>query len=402
MKFQRIPLSIAAASLFTLAQLASAQADEVPGKVIVPESSIEHPWDIGQRAHTNISIVIPDKVVLGANRVPVAENPASLACIYGLVKKTTGCPKTATILPTGGAKAIALVDAYDNPDAVTDLSTFAAAYGYRTPNFTVVKMGSPAANAGWALEESLDIEYAFGMAPDAKIYLVEANSDSLTDLFAAEDKATALVKAAGGGEISNSWCGGDFPGEDTFDTHFQAKGVVYFASAGDSGGEVCYPSASPYVVSVGGTTILRNAKGLFTSETAWRDAGGGPSHFETRPTYQNVIQSIVGTQRGTPDISADASSASHVEIYSHYACGGWCGVYGTSISSPTLAGIINAAGSFHTSTDAELTEAYGEYGVKKEYKTDFTDITTGSNGYACEGGWDFCSGIGVPKTYRGK
>jgi kumamolisin len=300
MKFQRIPLSIAAASLFTLAQLASAQADEVPGKVIVPESSIEHPWDIGQRAHTNISIVIPDKVVLGANRVPVAENPASLACIYGLVKKTTGCPKTATILPTGGAKAIALVDAYDNPDAVTDLSTFAAAYGYRTPNFTVVKMGSPAANAGWALEESLDIEYAFGMAPDAKIYLVEANSDSLTDLFAAEDKATALVKAAGGGEISNSRCGGDFHGEDSYRHALPgAKGVVYFASAGDSGGAVCYPSASPYVVSVGGTTIFcATPRGYSQAKPPGGDAGGGPSQFESRPTYQNVIQSIVGTTAG--------------------------------------------------------------------------------------------------------
>ncbi|MGA3092482.1 MAG: hypothetical protein ABSD75_28105 [Terriglobales bacterium] len=148
--------------------------------------------------------------------------------------------------------------------------------------------------------------------------------------------------------------------------------------------------------------FLHNTKGLFTRETARGDAGGGPSQFESRPTYQNVIQSIVGRQRGTPDISSEAWNVSYVAIYSQYGCGRWCGVGGTSVSSPTLTRIVNAAGTLNTSTDAELTEAYGEYGVKKEYKADFTDITTGSNGYACEVGWDFCTGIGVPQTYKGK
>jgi subtilase family serine protease len=285
---------------------------------------------------------------------------------------------------------------------VNDLNTFATAYGYGKPKFTVVKVGSPAPNSGWALEESLDIEYAFGMAPNAQIYLVEANSNSFADLLAAEDKAGKLVAAAGGGEISNSWCGGDFNGETAYDKHFKQSGVVYFASSGDSGGAVCYPSASPYVVSAGGTTILRNAKGLFTKEVAWSDAGGGPSLYEARPSYQDIIEKIVGTQRGTPDISAEASNVSYVEIYSQYGCGGWCGVGGTSVASPTLAGIVNAAGEFNATTSAELTEAYGEYGVTKEYKADFIDITSGSNGYACVAGWDYCTGIGAPKTYMGK
>lgn len=403
---RRLPVafswSVAAALLFALGQLAPAQSAAVADRVIIPASSVEHPEDIGVRAHTNISIVIPGKVEIGSNGAPVAENPGSLACIYGLVTKTKGCPKSSSVLPTGGSKAIALVDAYDNPDAVNDLNTFAAAYGYGTPNFTVVKVGHPAANSGWALEESLDIEYSFGMAPHAQIYLVEANSNSFSDLLAAEDKASALVAAAGGGEISNSWCGGDFSGESGYDSHFQEPGVVYFASAGDSGGAVCYPSASPYVVSAGGTTIERNAKGNFTKESAWNDAGGGPSQYESRPSYQNIIESIVGTQRGTPDISSEASNVSYVAIYSQFGCGGWCGVGGTSVSSPTLAGIVNAAGEFNGSTADELTEAYGEYGVAKEYKKDFTDITTGSNGYACVTGWDFCTGIGVPKTYKGK
>jgi subtilase family serine protease len=397
------PLSLAAVSLFALSQFAAAQSEEVAGRVYYPESSIERPSDIGVRAHTNISIVVPDKVEIGDNGAPVAENPGSLACIYSLVKKTAGCPKTSKVLPTGGSKAIALVDAFDNPNAATDITTFATAYGYtEKPNFTVVKVGHPAANSGWALEESLDIEYAFGMAPNATIYLVEANSNSFADLLAAEDKATQLVQAAGGGEISNSWCGGDFSGENGYDSHFTGTGVVYFASSGDSGGQVCYPSASPNVLSAGGTTILRNAKGLFTHEAAWSSAGGGPSQFESRPSFQDGIKSIVGTQRGTPDISSEASNVSYVAIYSQFGCGGWCGVGGTSVSSPTLAGILNAAGEFHTSTSAELTQDYSEYAVPTEYKADFNDIKTGSNGYTCKVGWEFCTGIGTPKTYKGK
>jgi kumamolisin len=402
MKRSIIAMSVAVATLFALTLLAAAQTSEVAGRVFYPESSIARPGDLGVRAHTDISIVVPEKVEITEAGAPVAENPGSLACIYGLVKKTAGCPKTSKVLPTGGSKAIALVDAFDNPDAVSDLQTFAAAYGYGSPNFTVVKVGSPVANSGWALEESLDIEYAFGMAPNAHIYLVEANSNSLADLMKAEDEATKLVIAAGGGEISNSWCGGDFSGENKDDKHFTGKGVVYFASAGDSGGQVCYPSASPDVVSAGGTTILRNAKGLFTKEAAWSDAGGGPSQFESRPSYQDGISSIVGSHRGTPDISSEASNVSYVAIYSKYGCGGWCGVGGTSVSSPTLAGIFNAAGEFNASSSAELTQDYGEYGVAKEYKADFNDIKTGSNGYSCVTGWDFCTGIGTPKTYVGK
>ncbi len=372
-------------------------------RVIVPASSIEHPWDIGVRAHTNIIMVLLDKSEIEAGSPPIAENPLSLACIYHLVTVTKGCPKTSTVLPTGGTRAIALVDAFDNPDAATDITTFAAGYGYGTPNFTKVKVGNPVANSGWALEESLDIEYAFGMAPNAHIYLVEANSNSFADLLAAEDKATALLQGEGGGEASNSWQGGEFSGETAYDAHFKGKGVVYFASSGDSGGQVGYPSTSPFVVSAGGTTILRNSQGLFTSEAAWSDAGGGPSQFEPRPSYQNIIQNIVGTHRGTPDFSSEASNVSYVAIYSQYGCGGWCGVGGTSVSSPTLAGIVNAAGKFKTSTAAENGLAYKDYASGTAYKADWRDITTGNNTrYTCKKGWEFCTGIGSPKTYKGK
>ena len=117
----------------------------------------------------------------------------------------------------------------------------------------------------------------------------------------------------------------------------------------------------------------------------------------------DIIKSIVGTHRGTPDFSSEASNVSYVAIYSQYGCGGWCGVGGTSVSSPTLAGIVNAAGTFNSSTATENGEAYKDYANATKYKADWRDVTSGSNGqYQCKKGWEFCTGIGSPITYKGK
>ena len=397
MKTSIAMLTIArSAFLLVFALFVSVALAQNGDRVIVPASNIEQPWDIGVRAHSNIILVLLDNSVLG-DGPPAAENPASLACIYHLVKQTKGCPQTSDVLPDGGTKAIALIDPYDNPDAEIDLKTFASAYGYGTPDFTKVKVGDPAPNSDWALVESLAIEYSFGQAPHAHIYLVEANSDSFADLLAAEDKATELLQAASGGEASNSWEGSEFSGETAYDKHFQGKGVVYFAPAGSFSGHINYPSASPDVVSTGGTQIVRDSKGNFLYEETFNQ--DGPSLYEPRPSYQKIIEKIVGARRGTPDISSDAGS--YVAVYSEYGCGGWCEVGGTSVSAPTLAGIFNAAGEFNTSTHAELTEAYKEYGNAKKYKADFADITRGGND-SCKKDWDFCTGIGSPFTLNGK
>jgi subtilase family serine protease len=388
---------------------APAQSSPAKGTVIVPESSIVHPGDAGVRAHTNILIFVPDEVEPGS--YPAGENPASLACIYDLVKQTKGCPQSSTYFPTGGAKAIALVDAYDNPDASTDIETFAKAFGYGTPNFTQVyaTSGPPGSKCtgkgkqpgndagGWSLEEALDIEYSFAMAPKAHIYLVEAQSESDSDLDCAETVASALVAAAGGGEVSNSWGEGEFSDETGEDQYFQESGVVFFASSGDGGAGVIYPSASPYVVAAGGTTIERNSSGNFTGEDGWSGSGGGPSQYEPRPSYQKRIAGIVGSARGTPDFSFDADPNSGVAMYDEDGGYGWITVGGTSVSSPSLAGLVNAAGTFKTSSNAENTEMYKEY-----YHGLFRDITVGNNGYPCKKGWDFVTGIGSDLKYKGK
>jgi kumamolisin len=401
-----------AATLLVLAFVLSASAQSSPrhGRVIVPDTSVEHPGDAGVRAHTNHLIFVPEGAQPNSS-TPSGETPASLGCVYQVVSPLApGCTIAgSTVNPNGGAGGIALVDAYDDPTAANDIAVFSSQFGLPAPNFSVVYASGtkPAANCGWGQEESLDIEWAHAMAPNAKIYLVEASSSTISALLQAESVASSLVAAAGGGEISNSWSGGEFRGETSDDSkYFNTSGIVYFASSGDSAGKVGYPSASPKVVSAGGTGVQRDANGNFTGEVVWNDqyggTGGGTSRYESRPSYQNSVSSIVGSKRGTPDFSFDADPASGVSVYDSTVCSGlsgWLVFGGTSVSSPALAGIVNLAGKFYTSSNTELTTIYSNLGNAG----DFRDITSGTCGkYSALAGYDLCTGVGSDVGLAGK
>jgi kumamolisin len=380
------------------------------GTVIVPKSSIQRPEDAGKRAHTNVIATVP----FGTPTTPGGffETPASLACVYHLVKHVSGCnPQTVTAVPNTGWGAVVLVDAYDDPNAASDLQTFSAEFGLPAPNFQVVYQGGVQPpqdpSGGWEFEESLDIEMAHAMAPKASIYLVEAQSSGFGDLFASIDQANStILQSSGGGSMSMSWGSGEFSGENGYDSNFNQAKVIYFSSAGDSAG-VNYPSASPYVVSVGGTALSRNATtGNFELESSWASTGGGPSQYESIPSYQKAISGIVGQWRGTPDVAAVADGRTPVWVYDTFPLGGnygnWWLASGTSVSSPLWAGIVNTAGSKKASTMAELTEIYKNLGNK----SDFTDLTQGNcgnyAGYLTVKGWDFCSGVGSDIGKSGK
>jgi len=404
MKRSIVLLTIAAAALFLVFTAAAPAASAADGsRIVVPASSIEHPEDIGVRAHTNIILNIhPDGTTPPVN----AETPGSLNCVYHLVKVTKGCPiPTSTILPTGGVGAIALVDAYDNPDATADIKTYAAQF--KIPSYTfsqVYASGKQPSNdpGGWSLEEALDIEMAVATAPAAQIILVEAASNSFADLYTAEQVAANLVAAAGGGTVSNSWSGGEYSSELSDEkTYFTTPGVVYFASTGDSGlNNIGVPAVFASVVAAGGTSIIRSG-GKFSSESWWTGGGGGSSRYEKRPSYQNVIKAIVGSARGIPDMSADANPNTGPAMYDADGGYGWFQVGGTSVSSPFLAGVVNAAGKLRKSSKSELKKLYADYANATDYKKWFRDITTPTGG-SCKVGWDFCTGIGSPLTYKGK
>jgi kumamolisin len=164
------------------------------------------------------------------------------------------------------------------------------------------------------------------MAPNAKIFLIEAHSNSLADLTQAVAWAGYYVNQNGGSEVSNSWGAGEYSGETSYDTYFNNYGgryhpVVYLASGGDSG-TVEYPSSSPYVVSAGGTTVDRDVSQNFVSETCWSGTGRGASTEESIPSFQSSIASLSGTKRLTTDLSFDADPASGVYVYDA-SNGGW-------------------------------------------------------------------------------
>ena len=413
-------------TLSTSAQSGQDLLQGAQGKVMIPNSSNPSPLAAGIRAHTNMRIFVPDAARPTPDELPPFagygyETPASLACIYGLVTPWTGCnPNNPSATnPSGGSNAIAVVVAYHDPTAAADLAYFSAQFNLPAPNFSVVYAGGSAPpvdpTGGWELEASLDIEYSHAMAPNAQIYLVEANSNLDTDLFNAVDVASNLVICGGPtchhggngkGEVSMGWGGDEFKQESSLDRHFNNSGVVYLAAAGDAPG-VEYPCVSPNVVCIGGTSTARNPySGNFLYEVAWAEGGGGSSAYESRPSYQSVIGGTVGPTRGVPDIAFDGNPNTGVWVFDSNEVdslpGGWFIVGGTSVGAPSMAGIVNAAGHFYASSGAELNTIYSN----RSNHSDYTDVMKGYCGpyvgFATTPGWDFCTGVGSIVGYSGK
>jgi kumamolisin len=361
--------------------------------ITVPPSSIPRVGHI----NTNYFFARSDVPNITGGPPPGTETPGSVACVYKLVKGPAGCPiDKSTAVPTGGWGAIAIVDAGSYPTAKSDLHAFSKYFGIPDADFEIVYADGhkPPVYDEWLPEQALDIEWAHAMAPKAKLFLVESVLAYTDPTWQAVEVAAKLVAKNGGGVISMSWGDAEWGKERHKDSVFKTPGVVYFAASGDSGlGPLIYPSASPNVVSVGGTMFNRDSDGKFVSET-YGGGGGGKSWFEPLPSYQSVLNKMLGNQRGNPDVSSDFCCTGI------YLQGAWGGVGGTSWSSPTFAGIVNAAGGKMKSTNDELTVIYKEYTNKKEYKADFHDITEGDP--SCTAGWNFCGGVGSPRTYKGK
>ncbi len=298
--------------------------------------------------------------------------------------------QTAYNLPsTGGSGTIAIVDAYSDPKIVSDLSSFSAQWGLASPNLEIHPMSSNVqSNYQWGMEISLDVEWAHAIAPNAKILLVEANSAQTNDLLSAVSYAASRSDVVA---ISMSWGASEFSGEQNYDSYFTSNyGAVFFASSGDTGGIVTWPSSSSNVVSVGGTTLTQTTNGY--TETAWSGSGGGISAYEQMPTYQT--NAGLGTQlstayRATPDVSYNADPNTGFLVLDTFMYNGWYAVGGTSAGAPQWAAIQALGGS---ATNANF---YANY--KSNYGLVFTDITTGTSGSNSAGQYyDLCTGIGSP------
>ncbi len=310
--------------------------------------------------------------------------------------------KTVYNLPTtGGIGTVAIIDAYDDPTAEKDLNVYSTMYGLpscTTANgcFEKHKMSSRiSTNAGWALEIALDTQVVHGIAPYAKILLVEARTNSGNDLLAAVNYARLRSDVVA---ISMSWGSPEFSGSPTYDSYFTSTyGAKFFASTGDNGMGVSWPAVSANVMAVGGTTLSFNTNGTLYAETAWAGSGGGISLYVPMPTYQ-VAYGLTGTTRHVPDISGNADPASGWAIYdstSYYGQKGWFNVGGTSASTPMWAAIH--ALSHTTSLSQIYTDAMAGY---SSYFRDVTSGTNGTCGVVCtaSAGYDTVTGLGSPIT----
>jgi hypothetical protein len=269
---------------------------------------------------------------------PSQLSPAMIQTAYDLANIYFNVNGTST-KATGAGQTIAIVDAYADPNIAADLETFDANFGITNDdaegNFVLTidtPQGTPQENAGWAAEESLDVEWAHAIAPEADIVLVEASAATVSSL------ASAVVSAAdlpGVAAVSISW--GDSPefaGETAYDADFTTpsghQGVTFVAASGDNA-QPNYPSTSSNVLAVGGTTLVVNNSGDYLSETAWADSGGGFS------PYENTTK---------PDVAYDADPDTGVLVYdsvTYQGITGWQVVGGTSEGAPQWAAIITLA-----------------------------------------------------------
>ncbi len=314
---------------------------------------------------------------------PSGLGPATIESAYNFSTSST----------IGAGQTIALVDAYDDPTAESDLGVFSSQFGLpacTTANGCFKKVNQsggtkyPRSNSGWALEISLDVQWAHAIAPGAKILLVEASSASFSNLLSAETYASAHAAY-----VSNSWGASEFSGETSYDSYFSRSGVSFFVAAGDAGLPAEYPSASPNVISVGGTTLHFDSSGNFSSETGWSSGGGGCSVYEkansAQSSFSGYAQVSCAGMRATPDVALDADPNSGVSVYDstpYYGQSGWFQVGGTSASTPMWAARSADAGT--------LVNAAYVYGSN----ITFRDITSGNNGAPCLVGYDLCSGRG--------
>jgi putative Ig domain-containing protein len=301
----------------------------------------------------------------------------------------------------GSGRRVYIVDAYDDPNAASDLNAYRSQFGLpacTTANGCFQKLNQngatsplPAGDTGWAGEISLDLDMVSAACPNCAITLIEAN-DASDNLFAAVKKATDL----GAKFVSMSWGGPEGGTEPSYDsTYFKSSGVVYTASTGDSGysAGVIYPATSVDVVAVGGTSLntASNARGF--TETVWSGAGSGCSSDETKPSWQSGISAC--TRRATADVSAVADPNTGVAVYQTYGGSGWAVYGGTSASAPLIASVYALAGT-PGAADKPPSDPYAHTGT-------LFDVTSGSNGSCspatlCKGGagWDGPTGLGTP------
>jgi subtilase family serine protease len=318
---------------------------------------------------------------------------------------------TSLVSSHGKGQTVAVVDAYDDPDAASDLATYRSNFGlppcttashcFKKVNQDGVQGDYPTGDMGWGQEISLDLDMVSAICPKCHILLVEANSNGFGDLFAAEQEAITL----GAHVVSNSWGTGEFSGETSYDSTLDTPGEAITFSSGDGAYQagVQYPSASPYVTSVGGTTLTPITTGRHWSEKTWVTAGQPPtqgtgsgcSAYEAKPAWQTDTGC---GDRTTADVSAVAANVLGYDSYESGG-GGWYFFFGTSVASPITAGVYALAGNASAQTVAPASLAYASTTHLHDITKGLATGTCAPTTYLCKAvkGYDGPTGLGTPK-----
>jgi subtilase family serine protease len=316
---------------------------------------------------------------------PSGFNPSDLQSAYKL--STAG----------GSGQTVAIVDAYDDPKAESDLAVYRSQFGLSactTANGCFKKVNQsggtsyPSANTGWAEEISLDLDMVSAICPNCHILLVEASSTSFANLGTAVNTAVRL----GATTVSNSYGGSESSSESSYASYYKHSGVVITASSGDDGYGVEVPAAYNTVVAVGGTSLSKSSSTRGWTETAWSGAGSGCSDYISKPSWQTDTGC---SKRTVADVSAVADPNTGVSVYDTQGnVGGWLVFGGTSVSSPIIASVYALAG--NASSINAASSLYSNTGS-------LFDVTSGSNGscstsYLCTAktGYDGPTGLGTP------
>lgn len=348
-------------------------------------------------AHPSAQTVRPDAIPSGAGY-----GPSQLQSAYGL---------TSASASNGSGTTVAIIDAYNDPTAASDLAAYRSAAGLpalTSGQFTVYNQSGqtsplPAeapATDDWTLEESLDVDMVSAICPLCKIDLVEADNDTGNGLYVAEQTAATTLGAK---YISNSWGGSETSSDTSYDSqYFGVPGVVYTASAGDSGysAGVIYPATSPNVVSVGGTTLNTSSNSRGWTESVWNTSstegtGSGCSSYEPQPSWQSSISILTSacSDRVDNDVAADADPNTGAAIYdTSNGNGGWNEVGGTSESSPIIASVFALAGNNGNGGNNAADSIY-------THTANLNEVTASSNGTCTR--TVLCTATGAPNTYNG-
>lgn len=403
---------------FTTSTIADAQIPKDTGKILRPIfSHFFRPAcgiSVGNRTHCFAKITTQnDGTTPLTGTVPLAGSmgPVQFHTAYQLPCQPGGVVSSACTPPSSfGPQMIAIVDAFNSPNIESDLNTYSSYFGIPSCTkangcLTVVDQNGgnnlpTTIDSGWTLEASLDTQIAHTICQTCRILLVETASNSFSSL------ATGVATAAnlGATAISNSYGGGESFGETSYDSYYHHPGIAVTASAGDSGYGAEYPAASPYVVSVGGTTLQLFTDNTYASESVWSSTGSGCSRYETANSWQTNLSnwSLTGcaSKRAIADVSADADPNTGAAVFDstpYNGLTGWWEVGGTSLSSPLIAAVFAESNGLISGVEASSL-LYRNYSL-----SNFHDIRTGSNGM-CSGrsictavvGYDGPTGLGSP------